>query len=381
MRILVVSGLWPPDVGGPASHAPEFADHLRSRGHEVSVVTMADGPMAADSYPVRWASRRRPPGARHLAVTALVARYGRAADVVYMAGGLLGRTAPGAWIARAPLVVKLTDDPAYERARRLGFYSGGLEAFQRKASDLRIRALRVLRDRALRSAVRVVCPSDYLRRIALGWGLHPDRVRVIANPAPVLPELPPREELRLRHGFTGPTLVFAGRLAAQKSLEDGLDALAQAPAARLIIVGDGPRRERLAAQATALGLDGRVRFLGTRPRREVLELMRAADAALLPSAWENFPHAAVEALAAGTPVIASRAGGVPEIVEDGVNGLLVPPRRPDALAAAVRRLLDDRGLAEGLRGRAAESVRGLDAGRCYSELETVLEEGASATRW
>ena len=76
------------------------------------------------------------------------------------------------------------------------------------------------------------------------------------------------------------------------------------------------------------GLDGRIRFLGPLSRDEVLALFRRADAALLSSAWENFPHTLVEALAVGTPAIATSVGGVPEVVTHGENGLLVPPGEP-----------------------------------------------------
>ena len=85
-----------------------------------------------------------------------------------------------------------------------------------------------------------------------------------------------------------------------------------------MIAGDGPDRE-------ALERLGYGRFLGALPRRKVLELFRAGDASLLSSSWENFPHTVVEALAVGTPVIATRTGGVAEVLEDGVNGLLVEP--------------------------------------------------------
>ena len=109
-----------------------------------------------------------------------------------------------------------------------------------------------------------------------------------------------------RLGVDGPTLVFAGRLTAQKSLDLGIEAARRAGVA-LVIAGDGPDR-------AALERLGYGRFLGPLPRREVLELFRAADASLLSSAWENFPHTVVEALAVGTPVIATRTGGVAEVL-------------------------------------------------------------------
>ena len=91
----------------------------------------------------------------------------------------------------------------------------------------------------------------------------------------------------------------------------------------LLVAGDGPEREEMERRADELRLGGRARFLGPLPRDDVLGLFRAADASLLSSTWENFPHTVVESLAVGTPVIATSVGGVPEVVQDGENGLLV----------------------------------------------------------
>jgi glycosyltransferase involved in cell wall biosynthesis len=191
---------------------------------------------------------------------------------------------------------------------------------------------------------------------------------VLPNPAPEVGDLPPQEELRRRHGFEGPTLVFAGRLTAQKSLEVALAACARA-GVRLVVVGDGPERARLQAL-------GGAELVGPRPRGEVLELFRAADASILSSSWENFPHGVVESLAAGTPVIATAVGGVAEVVADGENGLLVPAGDADALAAAIRRYLEEPGLAERLRAAAAPSVERYSRTRVYARLLELLTEAS-----
>ena len=100
--------------------------------------------------------------------------------------------------------------------------------------------------------------------------------------------------------------------------------------------------------------------------------MRAADASILPSDWENFPHAAVEALAAETPVIATAVGGVPEIVQSGVNGILVPPRDPDALAAAMARVSEDDALRANLRAGALRASERYRKDVVYGTIEAEL---------
>ncbi len=351
MRVVVVSGIWPPDVGGPASHAPALADALLEAGHEVEVVTTADAEPAVRLYPVRWVPRSRPAPFRHLAVAREVRRAGRAADRVY-ATTMVRRAALGATLARRPLVVKLVADEAYERERRAGRFDGTLEEFQLR-KGLRVWALRATRTAALRRARAVVVPSAYLRQIALGWGLDPARVTVVPNPAPELPPLPSRDEARTALGIGGFALGTAGRLTAQKALGDALDAVSRVQDVQLLVLGDGPERVALERHAARLGLGERVRFLGAGSREDVLTLFCAVDAALLTSAWENLPHTLLEALAVGTPVVATAVGGIPEVLRDGENGLLVPPRDVDAITAAVERLVrDDR-----LRGALAQAGR------------------------
>jgi glycosyltransferase involved in cell wall biosynthesis len=371
VKVLIVSGIWPPDVGGPASHAPDVAQFLRARGHDVEVVTTADAPPAAEPYPVRAVPRRHRIGVRHYRGAALVHHRAREADVVYTTG-MFGRSALGATMARKPYVVKLTADPAFERSRRRGLVEGDVDDFQRRAGGPAVALLRFARDIELRHAAHVFTPSAYLRELALAWGVRPERVSVLPNPAPRIPQLPARDELRRTFGLNGATLAFAGRLTAQKSLGHALEAVAAAEGVELVIAGDGPDREPLERRAYELGIADRVRFLGAQPRERIVELFRAADATILSSSWENFPHTVVEALAVGTPVLAMEAGGVAEVVRDGVNGLLVAPGDTAALAEAVRRYFDEDALRERLRAAAADSVAEYAPERVFGDLEAAL---------
>jgi glycosyltransferase involved in cell wall biosynthesis len=375
LRVLIVSGIWPPDIGGPASHAPELADFLIGRGHRVEVLTTAAQAPDRRPYPVHWISRRLPAPLRYAWGAVLAARFGQYADVVYSTG-MIGRTRVGALLARRPRVIKLTGDPAYERAVRYGLTRLPLDRFQR-SRGIQIAGLKLMRDLLMSGANRYICPSESLRRIASRWHLV-DGSRIIVLPNPVsVPAIGERELLRRRHGFRGATLVFAGRLAPQKSLDVALRALSQCGGVDLVLAGDGPEREGLEALARSFALDTRVRFLGAQPRETVFELLTAADAVLLSSSWENFPHAVVEGLAAGTPVIATDVGGVGEILADGVNGLLVPSQDAPALSAAVRRYFGDEELQARLRAAAHDSIDRFAPDRIYGRIEEILKEAAS----
>src|SRR4029077_5841450 len=134
-----------------------------------------------------------------------------------------------------------------------------------------------------------------------------------------------------------------GRLVEVKQQAVLIRAFAQVaatfPAARMVLVGDGPLRAELEATALSLGLSGAVLFAGYQPRPE--RFLAAMDVFVLPSRAEAMPLVIPEAWAAGLPVVASRVGGIPELIEDGRTGLLVESGDVDGLAARLRQLLAD----------------------------------------
>lgn len=358
MKVLVISGIWPPQVGGPASHAPEVAAFLLERGHEPHVLVAADRAPEPEAYPVDWIPRASP--FRHAHAVQRIAALARRADVVYSTG-MVGRAGSGALLARRPFVLKIAGDPAFERALRRGLTTGTLASFQTERSPAAL-PLRTARNLIVRRAAHVITPSLFLRDFAIAWGARD--VTVLPNPAPLVSPDPPRDELRGRFGMTGPTLVFAGRLVPAKALELGIEAAREA-GVPLLIAGDGPERARLERL-------GHARLLGPLPRREVLELFRAGDASLLSSTWENFPHAVVESLAAGTPVVATAVGGVTEVVRDGENGLLVESGDKVALREAIARLFTEPGLLDRLRASAVPSVAEYSRDSVYGRLLDIL---------
>jgi len=313
--------------------------------------------------PVESISRNRPFAVRYPQVALSGARLARSADVIY-ATATYAAAAAASLAASRPLLVKLVSDPAYERARRYGLSRGSLEDFQ-ATTDPRVRLLKGLRTQSLRRARQIVVPSRYLAEIAARWGLGAGRIEVLLNPAPAIGVIAP-------HDLEPGTFVFVGRLTAQKALPVALDALANTPGARLLLVGDGPERSALEERARHLDVLERVRFVGSVSREETLRYVAGGLASILPSAWENLPHSAVEALAVGVPVLATAVGGVPEVVHHEENGLLVPPNDVQALSLAMSRLLDDDALRARLAGRAAASVDAIGRDAIYGRLEAIL---------
>jgi glycosyltransferase involved in cell wall biosynthesis len=191
-----------------------------------------------------------------------------------------------------------------------------------------------------------ICPSHFLAGKMAAAGVYPDRLRVLANfvdvPAPA-----PR-------AHPGQGVLYAGRLSREKGVDVLVEALARLDGVQLDLAGDGPERPSLQALAAARA-PGRVRFHGRLPKARVLELMRSAAVAVMPSrCHENQPMAVLEAFASGLPAVVTRLGGMPELVTPGQDGLVVAPDDPAALAAALAGLAADpaRALAMGRAARA-----------------------------
>lgn len=165
-----------------------------------------------------------------------------------------------------------------------------------------------------------------------------------------------RRELGVR--LHKPLVVGVGNLKPQKNAGDFLAVaeavLAQVPEASFVFVGDGPLRAKLEARALLKGLSAKVRFVGW--RRDVPELLAAADAFLLTSLWEGLPRALVEAMRTGLPCACYAVDGVNDLLRDGVNGFAAPPGDTARLAEAVTRLVTDAGLRARLGGAAAASI-------------------------
>jgi glycosyltransferase involved in cell wall biosynthesis len=168
--------------------------------------------------------------------------------------------------------------------------------------------------------------------------------RLFAEPGePFLPEL-----------RGGPRVVFLGRLAGQKGVEPLVRAFAhvRTAGARLVMVGDGPERPAVERAVLRLGLQDRVHITGFVPHERVPAVLASADLLVLPAIYEELGTVLVEAMQAGVPVVASRVGGIPEAVEDGVTGLLTDPGDLAGLAAAIDRVLSDPPLAARMRANA-----------------------------
>lgn len=223
---------------------------------------------------------------------------------------------------------------------------------------------------------RVICNSrasekPYARFV-------PDKTRVVYNPVDVEAFTIKREGRP-----ASPVVSYFGNLIPRKGavflVEAAPQILERFPKTRFLIVGDTPvggadeYKSRMIARARELGLESRVRFTGA--VADIRPFLHRTAVVVIPSVQEPFGRVAIEAMAAGVPVVASRTGGLPEIVDHGVNGLLAPPEHPAELADAINRLLGDRAMRGRLvrEGRRAVHER-FSARRVARQIESIIRE-------
>ena len=230
-----------------------------------------------------------------------------------------------------------------------------------------------------------LCVSEFIRQSALARGYPPDKLRVHYIGIDC-------ERIAPRQGPGQPgMIVHVARLVEKKGTTYLLRAVAKlAPEfedLRLVVIGDGPRRADLEAQAAALGIAGRCRFVGTLPNHEVMAWIRQAAVKVVPSItaadgdMEGFGIVNLEASAQGVPVVASESGGIGEAIVNEQTGLLCPERDVEALSASIRKLLlnPDLRTEMGLRGR-TRVEQSFNIARQTGTLESIYDEAIDAAR-
>lgn len=322
-RLLVATGIFHPEAGGPATYLYRLLPQLQQHGWDIRVLTYGDAPVDGYPYEVQRIPRVFLP-LRLWHYNRAVRPLLRWSDLVYAHMVDLPL-----WGDRhAPRVLKVVGDQAWERAVRSGWVSPttDIDRFQVERYSVQAEFFKRNRARQVRAMDGVIVPSEYLRRMVIGWGVAPEKVKVIYNALPPELERPTQTQTEARTELNlpqdAPLLLTVARLTAWKGVDHLITALKQVKDVHLLVAGDGPERPRL--EQLAASLQGRVHFLGRVPHERILLYMRAADYVALYSGYEGLSHTLLESLYVGTPVIASDKGGNPEVVQHEVNGLLVP---------------------------------------------------------
>ncbi len=363
-RILVATGIYPPDIGGPATYSALLKEELPKRGLEVGIVT----------YGPAGVSRKLPKGLRHLAYFWRVLRESKGADIIFaqdtVSAGLPAMLA--ARIAGKNFFIRVAGDHAWEQAvQRFGVKSG-IDEFQKKKYGWRVELLRAVQKFVVNQADLVITPSKYFRRLVSGWVKHPNAVRVIYNGIKLREAIPPK------NGGREKLILSAGRLVPWKGFAALIEAMTELPDWRLAIAGEGPERENLEKKIGELNLSERVRLVGALPSGELRRYLGRAAVFVLNTSFESFSFQVVEAMNAGVPVITTRIGNLEEIITDGEEGVLVEPDNTGQIIAAVHRIEGDAGLRKKIIENAKRKAQQFSIENTLNNLEKLVRPSQNA---
>jgi len=344
MHILLATPLFPPDSGGPSTYANLLVDELPKRGIEVTLLKFGE-------------VRHLPPGVRHVAYFLKCISRARGTDAIYaldpVSVGLPASLA--AMILGKKFILRVPGDYAWEQGRQRFGVTDEIDAFQITASGgtpqnavakkygWRVELLRNIQKFVARCAIKIVVPSEYMRRVASLWVADANKVETIYSSIHM-----PVEYMLPNNRPQGFLVVTIARRVPWKGIE----------ALEKVVASESGWQFKL--------LDGL-------PHNEAMGWVKAANAFALNSTYEGLSHALVEAMALGTPVVATNVGGNPELVTSGENGLLIPPKDDAALRAALTNIAQHPEEARSRAERAMEKAKKFSIDITIEKLVTLLK--------
>src|SRR3990167_2906275 len=316
MRILIATGIYPPDIGGPATYSYILKTELPKRGVEVEILSFGE---------VRYL----PKVLRHFVYFLKAVKKGRDADIIFaqdpVSVGLLAFLA--AKILRKKFLLKIVGDYAWEQGVQRFGVKEVLDDFLKNKYRWEVELLRKIQKFVANRADKIIVPSEYLKKVVAAWGIKQGKIRVVYNSFDALEIKISKEDAKKQLGISGKILISAGRDVPWKGFQMLRDLmpeiLLQIPDAKLFILSNAPKEK-------------------------LLLYLRAADLFVLNTSYEGFSHQILEAMALGVPIVTTDAGGNPELIEDGKEGFLVKFNDKEALKTKILEILKNPELAQKL---------------------------------
>ncbi len=331
-RILIVTGIYPPDIGGPASYTAAIAQRFSS-DVPVTVVTYSSAWNVPDdsrlSFRVIRIWRKWPWFFRHAFYGLNVFFQASKHDTLYalsmLNGGIVSLVS--GWVWHKKVFVRVPGDYAWQIAVEKGKTGLLIDDFQKARHSGWIGFLAFLEKAICRRADGVIVPSQYLAALVRGWGVPQERIHVIYNGVTLRPAGVSKEEARRQIGISGNIVLSAGRLVSWKGFRMLIKIMPQLLAlnqfCRLVIVGEGPDFKALQAMVRNLNMDRKVYLVGAKTPSELAVYLAASDMFVLNTGYEGFSHQILEAMICGVPVVSTAVGGNRELIRQGENGFLV----------------------------------------------------------
>lgn len=380
-KILIAAGIYPPDIGGPATMVKALAEALAMRGFKVRILAYGRATAGDNDGPVPvWRIRKTSlSGWNHIRYLTALLCWSVWSDLNYAtdnySAGYFCFMAKR--LLRRKYIIRFAGDSAWETAVNNGWTNDDIIAFQKKIYGRRIERLKQRRRKILATADKVIAVSNFISSVARLIGVSDDRIKMIYNSVDFLANREPDPAIiaKIRAAFPPDARIIATacRLVPWKGV-DGLirtlpRLLAAEPRIHLLILGDGPQFSALRELAHELSVEKSVVFCGRISQNEIAAYYRASDLFILNTSYEGLSHALLEAMQAGTPIIASDIGGNREVIEDGVNGRLIRYNDENDIYEAAIALLAD---AEPARSYADQGRKKLAAFSWKKNIEETI---------
>jgi len=393
MKILICTGIYPPDIGGPATYSNLIREELAKRGHEVSILTYGDK-ITNDELRITNIGRKRSLPVRYFLYFLKVLRLGKNADIIYaqdpVSVGL--PTALANIFLKKPLVLKIVGDYAWEQAQQLKAYSLKLTALDgfypfNKKHSFKIKLLQKIQTWVANQADKIITPSFYLKNILIcGWGIADEKIKVIYNSFDIFSSVVPTSSYvipapllnGINSGEIQPIpfkILSVGRLVPWKGFNTLIETMKNALDAELDIVGDGPELNNLKLRMTNDELKNKIKLLGKLSHNEVVQKMCSSDLFILNSNYEGLSHVILEAMACGLPVAVSRAGGNTELVgENEERGYLFDYNNKEQIKEKINYIISHPEEAAERAKKARDFVANFSKDKMIAKLERELDE-------
>lgn len=380
--IIIATGIFSPDIGGPASYAQTLASRL-ANSEKVTIVTYSSvwNSSADSKLPFRvvriWA--KWPKGIKHGLYAVRMLLEARNCRVVFalnaVSAGIPARFA--ARMFKRKFVVRIAGDSAWERAIGKGKTSLLLNDFQKSKRSGWVKVLHNLQYSVCKGAHMIIVPSEYLGGIVESWDIPKGKIKIVYNGSDFKASSLSKEEAKKKLGITGNVLFTWGRLVPWKGFRMLIKIMPKLTEVnqffKLVIVGSGPDRPILEAMIKNMKLERKVLLAGKKNLKEVAEYLATADITILNSGYEGFSHQILEAMIAGVPLITTNAGGNKEIIHQGQNGIMVKYNDEFNLIEVIRALWNNPEMQEHFIEEGKKTAAYFSVEKMFDETVTLLQ--------
>lgn len=364
-KVLIATGIYPPDIGGPATILKALTSALENNNFDIKLITYSNvNKQKADGDNIFRINRNKFLNQAHYFLK--MYQLAKWADLIYVTDTY--SVGYFAYLIKKILnkkyLVRFVGDSAWETAVGSGWTDDYIVDFQKKKYDTKIERLKERRRKILVKADKIIAVSHFIAGVAEQIGVKYDNIKIIYNSIDFIgSSINDKEVENIRHkyGLETKIIITACRLTSWKGV-DGLIKIMPILKEKfgqvvLLVLGDGPEMENLKNLAKKLGVENKVEFLGRVKHEQVANYFVAADLFILNTNYEAMSHTLLEVMRAKTPIIATTSGGNPEVIDDQKNGLLVSYNNLEELSSAAIKILSDKNLADNLSGQALEKLK------------------------